>query len=73
METAAVAPATFFAMVDPINVAAVFAASQLHRILGLTGMQLVRRIPSILLTAPAVQFIVDGIIQSRIFVVTALG
>jgi len=49
-----------------LTLLALFAASQLHRLLGLTGMQVVRRISGILLTALAMQFIFDGISQSGI-------
>lgn len=41
-------------------------ASKLHKLLGITGMQVITRIMGVLLSALAVQFIFDGIQQSGI-------
>lgn len=46
---------------------ALLAATQLQRLLGVTGMQVVRRVFGVLLTALAVQFMFDGILLSGIF------
>ena len=46
---------------------AMLAASQIHRILGVTGMRVVMRISGIVLAALAVQYMFDGIAQSGIF------
>ena len=54
-----------------LTLVALLAAAQLQHLLGITGMQVVRRIFGILLTALAIQFIFDGIIQSRVFVAAA--
>jgi multiple antibiotic resistance protein len=43
---------------------AMLTASQIHRFLGVTGMQVINRIVGILLSALAVQFVFDGIAQS---------
>lgn len=50
-----------------LTLLALLVASQLHHLLGLTGMQVVRRIFGVLLTALATQFIFDGIVQSHVF------
>ena len=43
---------------------AMLTASQIHRFLGVTGIQVIGRVFGILLCALAVQFIFDGIHQS---------
>jgi multiple antibiotic resistance protein len=47
---------------------ALLTASQIHRFLGVTGIQVIMRISGILLTSLAVQFIFDGIAQSGLLV-----
>lgn len=47
-----------------LTLVALLAASQLHRLLGVTGMHVISRIFGVLLSALAVQFIFDGIAQS---------
>ena len=42
-------------------------ASQVHRILGVTGLQVITRIFGVILSALAVQFMFDGIQQSGLF------
>ena len=43
-------------------------ASQIHRFLGVTGIQVITRISGIMLAALAVQFVFDGIVQSGLLV-----
>ncbi len=47
---------------------ALLTASQIHRFLGVTGIQVIMRISGILLTSLAVQYIFDGIAQSGLLV-----
>ncbi len=47
---------------------ALLTASQIHRFLGVTGIQVIMRISGILLTSLAVQFIFDGVAQSGLLV-----
>jgi multiple antibiotic resistance protein len=47
-----------------VTFVAMLTASQIHRFLGVTGMQVINRIIGILLSALAVQFVFDGIAQS---------
>jgi multiple antibiotic resistance protein len=47
---------------------ALLSASQIHRLLGVTGIHVIMRISGILLTALAVQFIFDGIAQSGLLI-----
>ena len=56
-----------------LTLLALLIAAQLHHLLGLTGMQVVRRIFGVLLTALAMQFIFDGIVQSQVFSSAATG
>lgn len=46
---------------------ALLLASQIHKLLGVTGMHVISRIMGVLLSALAVQFIFDGIKQSGLF------
>jgi len=54
-----------------VTLAALLAASYLQRLLGVTGMQVVRRVFGVLLTSLAIQFIFDGINQSGLFTGTS--
>lgn len=47
-----------------LTLVAMLTASQIHRFLGVTGMHVINRIFGILLSALAVQFMIDGIAQS---------
>lgn len=47
-----------------VTLLALLMASQIHRFLGVTGVQVITRISGILLAALAVQFVFDGINQS---------
>lgn len=47
---------------------ALLTASQIHRLLGVTGIHVIMRVSGILLTALAVQFVFDGIAQSGLLV-----
>lgn len=46
---------------------ALLLATNIHRLLGVTGMHVITRIMGVLLSALAVQYIFDGILQSRVF------
>jgi multiple antibiotic resistance protein len=50
------------------TLAALLTASQIHRFLGVTGIQVIMRISGILLSSLAVQYIFDGISQSGLLV-----
>ena len=51
-----------------LTLLALLTASQIHRFLGVTGIQVIMRISGILLTSLAVQYIFDGIGQSGLLV-----
>ncbi len=46
---------------------AILGASQLHKLLGVTGLHVITRIFGVILSALAVQFMFDGIKQSGVF------
>lgn len=50
-----------------LTLAALLTAAQIHRFLGVIGIQVITRISGILLAALAIQFIFDGIAQSGLF------
>ncbi len=50
-----------------LTLAGMLVATQLHRLLGVTGMQVITRVLGVLLTALAVQFVLDGLMQSGLF------
>jgi len=78
LSAAAVAFATFFATIATMVIAmmlvvlaltlvCLLAASQLQRLLGVTGMHVITRVFGVLLCALAVQFVFDGVMQSGLF------
>lgn len=61
---------TIYSMLAVVMIFTLFClllASQLNRLLGVTGMQAITRVMGVLLCALAVQFVFDGIIESDLF------
>lgn len=50
-----------------LTLVGMLAATQLQRLLGVTGMHVITRVLGVLLTALAVQFVLDGLAQSGLF------